>query len=252
MSVSVKEVIQNWNEKDLANLAALLGLEKNSSGIDNIENRVKWLFHSKTRAKIQSGTQNFLKKVSSSISKSQYTPSNENELTFMPSYKDLVYGAAKKLKVYEEDAKLNKLEIYISQAIIVSALNNMRPAQREDFFSRDIDAKAVFEDADSLKNNINGPMTSSALLGVAGASGFGLYAASTTALGFVTHAVGITLPFAVYTGLTSSIAFVIGPAGWLAISFWGFLKLTKTEWDKLIPALLYIMAVNSHRALVKV
>ena len=251
MSLSVKDVIENWDEKDLANLAALLGLENGSSEISGIEDRIKWLFQSRARAKIQSGTKNLFRKVGSTISKSQYSPSNEDELAPMPTYQELVTGAAKKLKVFDEEMSLEKLEVYISQAIIVSALSNMKPAQREDFFSREIDAKAVFEDADSLKTNINGPMTSAAILGVAGTSGFGLYAASTTALGFVTHAVGITLPFAVYTGLTSSIAFVIGPAGWLAISFWGFLNLTKTEWDKLIPALLYIMAVNSHRALVK-
>jgi hypothetical protein len=35
------------------------------------------------------------------------------------------------------------------------------------------------------------------------------------------NTIGITLPFAVYTGLTSTIAFVIGPVGWLTAGFWG-------------------------------
>jgi hypothetical protein len=59
-------------------------------------------------------------------------------------------------------------------------------------------------------------MTTTAVLGAAQASGGAVYIASTTALGFLTHGVGITLPFAVYTGVTSTIAFVIVPVGWLA------------------------------------
>lgn len=69
--------------------------------------------------------------------------------------------------------------------------------------------------------------------------------ASTTALGFITHAVGMSLPFAAYTTLTSTIAFIIGPAGWLGIGLWGFISLTGADWKKLIPAVLYIAHVNS-------
>ncbi|HVA50960.1 MAG TPA: hypothetical protein VNH11_31760 [Pirellulales bacterium] len=108
-----------------------------------------------------------------------------------------------------------------------------------------MDASAIVGDAEIKGPGLRGPTRTLALLGAAQASGFSVYVASTTALGFLTHAVGITLPFAVYTGMTSTIAFIIGPAGWLAAGLWGAWKLTQAEWKKLIPALVYIIAVNS-------
>ena len=93
--------------------------------------------------------------------------------------------------------------------------------------------------------DLKGPATTFALLGAAQASGFGIYLASTTALGFLTHAVGVTLPFTIYTGMTSTIAFLIGPAGWLGAGLWGTWKLTEPEWKKLVPALVCIVATNS-------
>ena len=77
------------------------------------------------------------------------------------------------------------------------------------------------------------------------ASGFGVYLAATTALGFTTSAIGITLPFAAYTGLSSTIAFVIGPAGWLAAGLWGAWKVTQAEWKKLVPVVLYIASTRA-------
>ncbi len=91
-------------------------------------------------------------------------------------------------------------------------------------------------------------MTTTAVLGAAQASGGAVYIASTTALGFLTHGVGITLPFAVYTGLTSTIAFVIGPVGWLAAGGWAFWKFTGPEWKKLTTAIVYITSRNMQGA----
>ena len=42
---------------------------------------------------------------------------------------------------------------------------------------------------------------------------------ASTVLGGLTSALGITLPFAVYMGMSQMIALAIGPVGWLAL-FW--------------------------------
>ncbi|MCH2160095.1 MAG: hypothetical protein MK096_15100 [Oleiphilaceae bacterium] len=81
-------------------------------------------------------------------------------------------------------------------------------------------------------------------LGLANAAGFGLYTSATTALGFAMHAVGVTLPFATYTGLSSTIAFVIGPARWLAAGAWAIWGVTGPEWKKIVPALLYVISTE--------
>lgn len=48
-------------------------------------------------------------------------------------------------------------------------------------------------------------------------SGFGVYTAASTLVGGLTSLVGVTLPFAFYTTMSSVIAFATGPVGWIAL-----------------------------------
>lgn len=54
-------------------------------------------------------------------------------------------------------------------------------------------------------------------ISVAQLSGFGIYMLASTTLGAITSMLGLTLPFAVYTGMSSAISFVIGPIGFLVM-----------------------------------
>lgn len=54
-------------------------------------------------------------------------------------------------------------------------------------------------------------------ISVAQLSGFGIYMLASTTLGAITSMLGLTLPFAVYTGMSSAISFIIGPVGFLVM-----------------------------------
>lgn len=71
-------------------------------------------------------------------------------------------------------------------------------------------------------------------------SGFQVYLLATTTLGALTGVLGITLPFAVYTTLTSAIAVAISPIGWVALGAWTALRLNETDWTKLTAGVIYI------------
>ena len=71
-------------------------------------------------------------------------------------------------------------------------------------------------------------------------SGFQLYLLATTALGALSGALGITLPFVIYTTLTRAISIVIGPIGWVALSLLTVLHLNQPNWSKLISGIVYI------------
>lgn len=45
-------------------------------------------------------------------------------------------------------------------------------------------------------------------------SGFGIYLATTTGLGAISSAIGVTFPWAVYQGATTALGVVLGPIGW--------------------------------------
>lgn len=76
-------------------------------------------------------------------------------------------------------------------------------------------------------------------------SGFGLYIAASTALGSMTTALGVTLPFAVYTGMSSTIALLIGPIGWAAIAVGGAAVLGRVNYKRTVFSVLSIAAVRA-------
>lgn len=55
------------------------------------------------------------------------------------------------------------------------------------------------------------------MLGAAQLSGFGVYVLASSTVGAITSVLGFTLPFAIYTSLSSLISFVIGPVGFLVM-----------------------------------
>lgn len=249
MSHSLSTLLRGWTNEDLANLCHLLGIEA-TKDLRSIEDQVKWLYHSKTRAGAESAVRNISNTVLSKVFASrQSSETNREALREMPTYDELLIGACKHVKAFENGATSDDLEIFLSHAVILAALQRMEPRERQSFFEQQVNAASILGGARVHGSSLAGPTTTFALLGAAQASGFGIYVASTTALGFLTHAVGVTLPFAVYTGMTSTIAFLIGPVGWLSAGLWGAWQLTQPKWKKLIPALVYVIAINSKRDL---
>lgn len=202
--------------------------------MEDLGSHIKWLFHSKTGANIAALKNRIVER----------GVADRERVYPVPLYSDLILALARKLKLKSLNASLEGLELDISYAIIVQALQKMTQSQRRVFFSNTINLGEIFENVVIRSPDLRGPVTTMTALGMAHASGISLYVASTTALGFVTHAVGITLPFAI-TGLGSTIAVIIGPAGWLAAGGWAIFKMTGPEWKKLIPAIMYIISTNS-------
>jgi len=75
-------------------------------------------------------------------------------------------------------------------------------------------------------------------------SGFQIYLLATTAVGALTAALGITLPFAIYTTLTTGLGVVLGPIGWVAIAISALFRLSQPNWSKLIPAIVYVSYIR--------
>lgn len=245
MSISIIQSIEGWGHKDLANFCSILKIDQSSTS-QLIEDRIKWLYHSKTRAFMKKTAGDMGGKLKEKLFKFN-TPDflNIQEIYEVPSYNLLVIEACKFMKVFEKEVSLSDHETFLSQAIIVDALKYMKPRERQTFFEQQIEVPEIVREARIKGVSLAKPVTTFGLLGLAQVSGFGVYAASTTALGFVTHAIGATLPFAAYTGLTSSIAVLIGPVGWLTAGLWGAWKITEPSWKILIPAIVYIISTNS-------
>jgi len=146
-----------------------------------------------------------------------------------------------------------RLEVYLFETIIAKMLVAMDAQQRHEFLTRKVQLDIMAAEFHSA--GWAGPVTTLAALAAAQASGFGVYVGATTALGLASHAIGVTLPFAVYAGMTSTIAFLIGPVGFLATTGWLTHVFTSPEWARITRGILHIIAMRakyeySHRALI--
>jgi uncharacterized protein YaaW (UPF0174 family) len=119
----------------------------------------------------------------------------------------------------------------------------MTAEERHLFFTQAVTMNGISADVQNAP--MTGPATTLVALTAAQASGFGIYLGATTALGFVSHGIGVTLPFIVYTGMTSTIAFLIGPPGFLAAGAWLGWTATGPEWARILRALFHIIRTRS-------
>lgn len=245
-----ESLMQFCREEDLRNLLAIFGIKeelRQQEARERILSETRWAYHSKTRANAMRLAKTAFRFISRD---KREVESIERDTSFqLPGYDVLIRDASRKLKAYREEADLDLQVTYLCDAILSRALWKMDPPTRRRALALTMDSLEIAKNAGVKDAPINGPVGLVAVLGAAQVSQFGIYLAATTTLGFVTHAIGLTLPFAVYTGMTSTIAVAIGPAGWLAASVYGAFALTEPEWTKVIAVLMYLSVVRARQAL---
>jgi uncharacterized protein YaaW (UPF0174 family) len=159
------------------------------------------------------------------------------------SYEYLIREIAKQLKVDRAHAEgVRTLEVYVVEQLFVRAATHMDARQRHMFLTSEISLDR-FSNAFPQTQYL-APATTLAALAVAQGSGFGLYLGATTALGFLSQAVGVGLPFAAYTGMTSTIAFLIGPFGFFGAGAWLGFKMLGPEWPRILRGVMHLMAMK--------
>lgn len=158
-------------------------------------------------------------------------------------YRGIVRQVADKLDVwYGRFEQTERIETKIAQKVFRTVWEKMTPAQRQQMEEKLQEAAQEF-DGEGL-----GKSTALASLLLAGKlSGFGVYLLASTALGAVTGALGVALPFAVYTTMSSTIAVVLGPVGWIGAGLFVLWKLTGANYKRLIPAILYISMLRAQQ-----
>lgn len=128
------------------------------------------------------------------------------------SYKNVIIKIAKHNNI---DIDLKSSEVTIERDLYFKLfdkeLNQMSADEKEAFYINLENQGLTRAQATSL--------TGLAAIGAAQASGFGVYLLATSTVGAIASVVGVTLPFAVYTTLSSAISYLIGPIGFLVIGY---------------------------------
>lgn len=133
------------------------------------------------------------------------------------------------------------LECEIVKKLFETMWKKLTPKQREDLRSEMEKAMGAESGAFAFK-------TSAALFAAitaANLTGFGIYILSTTVLGALTGAIGITLPFVFYTALTRSISILTGPVGVAIATAFSLCQLTGPNWKRTTMAIAYISMLRN-------
>lgn len=112
----------------------------------------------------------------------------------------------------DNNSSIHKLEESILQNKFKTIIENLGDEDKKKF-QKELEKFATKNgvDASQIKS-----LTALGTLAGANFAGFGLYIMATTVVGGITSAIGLTLPFAVYTGMSSVLSIVTGPVGWIA------------------------------------
>ena len=156
-----------------------------------------------------------------------------------PPYRDLVARVAQVLKV---PATGGGSVVAAERAVVEGVLESLRKSLSEAEWEQ-----LLQEAMKAMPANAAGKTVAlgAGALTAANLAGFSLYLAATTGLAAIAGVVGIVLPFAVYTTLSSAIALVVGPAGWVTVGLAGLYQLGKPSQKRMLAVVLAVAAARA-------
>lgn len=127
------------------------------------------------------------------------------------TYKEILLKIASHHKIpITEQTEIKKLEEEILLFKFNENYNNLS-AENQEKFKNEIEK---FGEHQNIDNSQMGSLGAIGALTIANASGMGMYIMASTVVGGLSGILGITLPFAFYTGMSSFLAVITGPVGW--------------------------------------
>lgn len=152
-------------------------------------------------------------------------------------YAEVVSDVARKMQVETvPQGALASIERQIVAAAFQKALASATAEQRDAML-----AALAREQGTTVKTLVG----ASGVLVAANLTGFGLYVAASTMLGAMTGALGVALPFAVYTGMSGVIATLTGPVGWAMLAGWAVYRFGSADYKKTVPGVIAVAAVRA-------
>lgn len=246
--MKLKELFARWSLADRENLGQILEAQSCEPG--DLEEAVWQAYNGNIRPAMKQVAKSTFQYFAAKMKNEQFQAESGRRVWVEPDYESLLRAACKEIKLDTTDAALEIQEIYFLQKLFVDVLSRLPAKERKEFLEKQFEMEEISDQANIPGPKLHGQVAILGALSVAQASGFGVYLLATTLLGTMTSVLGITLPFAIYTGLTSAIAVIIGPVGWAALGFSILWKLGGPNWKVLVPVLLYIITVE-HRPPVK-
>lgn len=151
-----------------------------------------------------------------------------------PSYISILKIIQKKLKLNNNINSMLEIEKAIAIKVLEDSLSRMSEEQKAKFEKEIIDIASKEKGIKYKAGSVFAALTAAQV------SGFGVYLLATSTLSTLSGLIGLSLPFAAYTGLSSAISVIIGPVGWIGAGLFTLWKVNDINYNKIIPAVIYI------------
>lgn len=145
----------------------------------------------------------------------------------------------------QSEAQCSSYERCIVEKLFDATLNELSLEHRVQL------AESISQVASERGERFNSLVTVSSVMAIASASGFGPYLVASTVVGAMSHAVGVALPFAFYTSMSSTIALLIGPIGWAALGVWFVHRLGAPDLRRTTTAIAFVAYIRARLRLTK-
>lgn len=167
------------------------------------------------------------------------------DTSIMHSYFEILKKVSSKLQIPIED-KDTVLELgeKITQKTFSDIVDGLSEEQR-----KELEAK-LLEEAQSLGIDV-GSASIFTVLAAGGLAGFAPYLLVTSTVGLLSGIIGITLPFGLYTMLTTGVSYLLGPVGWIGASIFAISRYKKMNMKKLVPAIIFIHSFSLEKKMKK-
>jgi uncharacterized protein YaaW (UPF0174 family) len=156
-------------------------------------------------------------------------------------YEDMAGETAKGLDVAV--SKTDTVED-VERKIIEAVLERIRRDLGDEKLRQLADSMAATDIPGLKGEDFRSVLLTGGAIGGAQLSGFGVYMAATTALSAISGALGITLPFALYAGVSSAISVLIGPVGWIGLGGAVVYKFGKPSQRRVLGVVLAVAAAR--------
>lgn len=170
---------------------------------------------------------------------------DDESMHYETSYHDILYKVANKLEISCSENETNiQLQDKITRKTFADIVENMTDEQRNELEQK------LLKEAESLGIDV-GSSSIFTLLAAGSLTGFAPYLLVTTTVGLLTSIIGVTLPFGIYTALTSGLSYLLGPVGWIGASIFAVSRYKKMNMKKLVPAIVLIHSFTTENAIHK-
>ena len=155
------------------------------------------------------------------------------------TYSDMLDLTGKRLKLMRDNRGDLEFEKHIVQAAFEKMVDAMDEKERK-LLEHEI---SKYAEKHLGKKNLDIAVSSGGLIAV-NLGGFTTYTMASSLLAGVGSTLGVTLPFAAYTTLSSTLSVVMGPIGIGALGLWGLHKITSPNTKVTILVVLSVAAIR--------